>query len=239
MACVVAQKIALDVAARVEVVRAGARRAAVGPELDPEEARRGGLRADAGALLARGRQQDRTAVAIRAPLGEQPDGAAPGKRVQAAFGGRVAVAGGSVEAACVRAGRADRPAPPGPAMRLVAPGGTCRAGLRARETARGAPGGVGRTRPARSPAAVSGHGRTAWAAGPAAAGGHGARVHTGGRRRGPGRAARDGRAASGAPVPGNRRGPGCVARWRSAGPGADRFAEPARGERAAPVRTRL
>src|SRR5208283_1011111 len=122
MACVVAQQIALDVAARVEVVRAGTRWAGVGPELEVEEARWGWLRAVAGALLAHGRQQDRTRVAIFAPLGEQPDGAAPGEGVQAAFGGRVAVAGGGVEAAGVRAGRADRPRPAGPAMRLVAPG---------------------------------------------------------------------------------------------------------------------
>ena len=138
MTCVVAQQRLLHRAAVVHVVQERAVDAA--PVAEVDERGRDRVWAAALALLASGSQRAAAVEAVIAALGGQADGAAPGERVQALLGVRVAVDGGRVERAGVGAGGADVSPPAGAAVRLLAPRAQAAPGdLRAEQQARGRP----------------------------------------------------------------------------------------------------
>ena len=123
VAGVSAEQLLLDLAPRLDVVRARAGRTAEAPELQFEEVARRGTGAEPRTLLSAGGEEEATFLAVLPAFDEEAYGGEPRLAMQPALGLPVAVAGGAIRVEGALAPLAARPAPPGPGVRPVAPGG--------------------------------------------------------------------------------------------------------------------
>ena len=115
------EQLRLDLAAGVDVVRAGAGRAAEAPELQFEEVPRDGTGAEAGALLAAGSEDDAALFAVLTAFDDEAYGGEPRFAVEPALRLPVALACAAVGLIGALAFLATRLAFSGPGVRRITP----------------------------------------------------------------------------------------------------------------------